>query len=909
MLKKPMEAIGETLNVPGDFWDKCPAADKERLYKCVLRDYTTAHKFTVGPPSAAFQMQEMGERGSGSLEAGDSSGEVFWMPAPEPFLKYYYQTFPEKLPAPTATATGEPTTGTDEQPQGEVKKEKVSKSMLYDFVTLTSDKLVTAGRYSGFHEWNYKCIIDLGGCVCGSTFTLRAAEGMAPNTGNISRHLVNFAERCPNHLAAYDKFLGTSKNSAQDKDGHWVTIFGFEDAFPHHVAFMWMHAEGLVSANMPRRESFREFIRGYEPRAAFPHRVTLHRLAEVIEDEQREERRGRLKRYAASFKGFECIGLQMDMWTDTETHVAYAALNATTLIEPDEHPTPLALATKCETPRANPSPVTAGSSKDAISSSKGQASQRPPQLELQSEVVAFEVFPFTEHTGANIAAWLVRTLDEEGITKPAVSGVSPDGAADGQCAMASIEDLGEKTDTCDLHRLQRAVLKALGLSGATSANPEAKAVLRKNGRVVTLSIQSRAVSDGIRNSQVEQDIPPHLILRTIATATTRWGNQKKQLSRNAVLRPVLDAVIDKYKRENRSNKEAIVESNESEQGSKVGKAVAASEMGLSSDDWEKTMELEAFVDQPFAIKEVIEHGSKAGLVAGPVTGAQSLMMMADLIKTCEPEAPLAVSLCPPTAALKDRERVVEERPGSQLSTMIDTGRDTLKDELESRFFIARPSNTRLVQCYLSKQKPIENYMPPRMCTIAETLYKQWIRRAASIAGISIRSSPPRAKKAKVGGGVFRAAAPSPAVSLGESAGALEFDTVTDEMQRWKDLSCNRIEPFTDEQGLINEFALMWNLRESFPLHYIVFKQTATHIPHEANVEQVFSLAGRLADVHRDPSHLSRMVMIARNKSVFKPEVKKLLSRYFQKFSKAGELVFEESNLGLETDKAQECDEE
>ena len=36
----------------------------------------------------------------------------------------------------------------------------------------------------------------------------------------------------------------------------------------------------------------------------------------------------------------------------------------------------------------------------------------------------------------------------------------------------------------------------------------------------------------------------------------------------------------------------------------------------------------------------------------------------------------------------------------------------------------------------------------------------------------------------------------------------------------------------------NEFAMMWALRETFPLHYVVFKQTACHIPHEANVEQI-----------------------------------------------------------------------
>ena len=45
-----------------------------------------------------------------------------------------------------------------------------------------------------------------------------------------------------------------------------------------------------------------------------------------------------------------------------------------------------------------------------------------------------------------------------------------------------------------------------------------------------------------------------------------------------------------------------------------------------------------------------------------------------------------------------------------------------------------------------------------------------------------------------------------------------------------------------EEGLLNEFAMMWKLREAFPLHYIVFKQTASHLPHEANVEQIFSRA-------------------------------------------------------------------
>ena len=38
--------------------------------------------------------------GTGSLEHGDSSGEIFWMPYPT-FLGFFYETFPEMMPQPS----------------------------------------------------------------------------------------------------------------------------------------------------------------------------------------------------------------------------------------------------------------------------------------------------------------------------------------------------------------------------------------------------------------------------------------------------------------------------------------------------------------------------------------------------------------------------------------------------------------------------------------------------------------------------------------------------------------------------------------------------------------------------------------------------------------------------------------
>ena len=55
--------------------------------------------------------------------------------------------------------------------------------------------------------------------------------------------------------------------------------------------------------------------------------------------------------------------------------------------------------------------------------------------------------------------------------------------------------------------------------------------------------------------------------------------------------------------------------------------------------------------------------------------------------------------------------------------------------------------------------------------------------------------------------------------------------------------------------------------------------------------------------------LSRLVMINRNKKIYTPEMAKLLSKYFQKFSNQGwqALAFEEETLGLETPDSLEPD--
>ena len=69
LLTKPAEVIGDYISMQGKEWPGCPAADKDKWYRCVVRHFEAMHEFGASK-SAAFEVQEMGESGDGSLEPG-----------------------------------------------------------------------------------------------------------------------------------------------------------------------------------------------------------------------------------------------------------------------------------------------------------------------------------------------------------------------------------------------------------------------------------------------------------------------------------------------------------------------------------------------------------------------------------------------------------------------------------------------------------------------------------------------------------------------------------------------------------------------------------------------------------------------------------------------------------------------
>ena len=69
------------------------------------------------------------------------------------------------------------------------------------------------------------------------------------------------------------------------------------------------------------------------------------------------------------------------------------------------------------------------------------------------------------------------------------------------------------------------------------------------------------------------------------------------------------------------------------------------------------------------------------------------------------------------------------------------------------------------------------------------------------------------------------------------------------------------------------------------------------MPHEGNVEQIFSLGGRLSDPNIDPNYLATLVFMGANMKVYMPPVKDIWQRYLRKFTKQGKLL-DADGLGL-----------
>ena len=268
VLAKTAHAIGKYCLVPGSFWMGCPAADKKKLFQCIVTEFDPIHTLHGGRKGAAMKAKEMGESGEGSLEPGVASGDDIVVGYPTPFLEYFYAANPDMLPAanrpkpPVAEvegATQSPTPAHDPP----VKDEKeTDRPPIFEYLNPISSTLNTAGPKRGSYTNKYTCAIACaGGMLCGGSITLYG-NGKSETTSNAWSHIRDKAEKCPFHKVALEKLDVTNAKRVQDVNGEFVKVHSFEEAFPHHVEYVWCRAGGIFGAHTGKKPQFRTYVRG-----------------------------------------------------------------------------------------------------------------------------------------------------------------------------------------------------------------------------------------------------------------------------------------------------------------------------------------------------------------------------------------------------------------------------------------------------------------------------------------------------------------------------------------------------------------------------------------------------------------------------------------------------------------------
>lgn len=59
LLKKVAVALGKHVHIPGSFWDNCPAADTDKIFKCVVVEFVAVHDFGKGVKSDGFKVRAL----------------------------------------------------------------------------------------------------------------------------------------------------------------------------------------------------------------------------------------------------------------------------------------------------------------------------------------------------------------------------------------------------------------------------------------------------------------------------------------------------------------------------------------------------------------------------------------------------------------------------------------------------------------------------------------------------------------------------------------------------------------------------------------------------------------------------------------------------------------------------------
>lgn len=194
------------------------------------------------------------------------------------------------------------------------------------------------------------------------------------------------------------------------------------------------------------------------------------------------------------------------------------------------------------------------------------------------------------------------------------------------------------------------------------------------------------------------------------------------------------------------------------------------------------------------------------------------MVVSKLLKDCTSSKPMPIEKFPSSAKLVDRQRLPDQVPRDLVCDLASSALGVLKEELQSRFFVNRPSNSRLVLGYMSKQSVPSKWLTQQQIELAKTCYLMMLRQAVELSGAG-GSAAHKKKKQRMSPRLQKRRSlidesdsedgfAEVARTACEDTSPEDSDAVSSEVDRWKHLPREVYAKFSDSDGVINEFQLM-----------------------------------------------------------------------------------------------------
>ena len=305
------------------------------------------------------------------------------------------------------------------------------------------------------------------------------------------------------HSDEYRQIIVASRHSklAVGADGQILRgTLAFKDALPHHVRFcMWM-ADSLRPLAVAHDEGFRSFCDSLHPGYVPPHRNTVWKILELIQQLTLENLKQQLMAVKAQI-GSPFISLQTDMWTTRDMRESYASLNGSFITR-----------------------------KHGIGGTSEYA--------LVQAQLAFRKFPYLRHTGAKILLWIRAELKILGLTEADVVVIVPDGGGNVKkaCKMSTMN-----YRICYAHQLQRCVMYSLGLAGKQSQNEDLKEHIMKGRKLAPMVHHSTQITKQLAAARAKREESQVSIHQDV---DTRWFSTYEMMKSLNLLQPDLQTVCN-----------------------------------------------------------------------------------------------------------------------------------------------------------------------------------------------------------------------------------------------------------------------------------------------------------------------------------------------------------------------------